>query len=181
MREPATRRGRHAMFLKSFVKRGECASEVLVDRPTLKSRLASGVACIVAIGCTCAGGCYDSKSLVDQVRNQAIRTRLEEVSLGQFRTTLPRFAVNDAPMEVVVDLFGTAVRHKIPEIEKLLAANEYRFRQAVLVAIRETTAEEIADPDLKTLRKRLFEVVNSELPDTPVEAVGFREIRFIPL
>lgn len=152
-----------------------------MNPPNLTARLTCLAALLAGLGCWCAGGCYDSKRLVEQVRNQAIRSRLDEVSLGQYRTTLPRFAIDDSPMEVVVDLFGTAVRHKIPEIEKALAADDYRFRQSILIAIRQTTAAEIADPDLKAVRQRLFDVVNSELPDTPVEAIGFRDIRFIPL
>jgi hypothetical protein len=127
------------------------------------------------------GGCYDSKSLVEEVRNQAIRRRLDEVSIGYFRTTLPRSAVEETPIEVEVDLFGTAVRHKIPDIEKEIERESYRLRQALLVAIRQTTAAEIADPNLTTFRERLLGVVRAELTDVPVETIGFRTVRFIPL
>lgn len=126
-------------------------------------------------------GCYDSKSLVTEARNRAIRSRLEEISLGQYRTTLPRSAVDDSPMEVELDLFGTAPRRKIADIEQVIAASDYRLRQAVLVAIRQTTAAEIADPHLTTFRERLLSVVNNELAETPVETIGFRSVRFIPL
>lgn len=126
-------------------------------------------------------GCYNSKSLVDEVRNRAIRTRLDEVSIGHFRTTLPRSANDDSPMEIEVDLFGTAVRHRIPEIEELVEQQSYRLRQALLVAIRQTTADEIADPNLTTFRDRLLTVVQAELDEVPIESIGFRTVRFIPL
>lgn len=126
-------------------------------------------------------GCYDSSSLIDEVRNQAIRTRLDEVHIGYFRTTLPRSAMDDSPMEVELDLFGTAVRHRIPVVQASIEREGYRLRQAVLVAIRQTTAAEIADPDLVTFRERMLEVVNAELADTPVDTVGLRTVRFVPL
>jgi hypothetical protein len=126
-------------------------------------------------------GCYDSQRLVDEVRNRAIRSRLDEVSIGYFRTTLPRSAVSDAAMEVELNLFGTAVRYKIPKVEAQIEADAYRLRQAVLVAIRQTTAAEIADPNLTTFRERLLTVVRSELKEVPIESIGFREVRFIPL
>lgn len=126
-------------------------------------------------------GCYDGRSLVEEVRNQAIQSRLDEMSIGYFRTTLPRSAVDDNPMEVEVDLFGTAVRHKIPDIETAIEANSYRLRQSVLVALRQTSAAEIADPNLTTFRERLLEVVQTELEGSPIESIGFRTVRFIPL
>lgn len=137
--------------------------------------------CCIALALLSVAGCYDSQSLLEEARNQAIRTRLDEVNIGYFRTTLPRSAVDDSPMEVEVDLFGTGIRYKLPEIEATLEQNEYRLRQAVLVALRQTTSAEVADPNLTTFRERLLLVVNQELGETPVESIGFRTVRFIPL
>lgn len=126
-------------------------------------------------------GCYDGQQLVEEVRNNAIRTQLEEVPIGYFRTTLPRQAVEATSMEVELELFGTSVRYKAPEVRQAIEREEYRLRQAVLWAIRQITDEEIADPDLTTLRQRLLEAVNSELSETPIESLGIRQVRFIPL
>ncbi|QDU54290.1 hypothetical protein [Aeoliella mucimassa] len=128
-----------------------------------------------------AAGCYDSKSLIDEVRNKAIRTRLDELDLGYFRTTLPRSAVDDSPMEVEVEMYGTVVRHKIPALEEELKEQEYRLRQEVVIALRQTNANEIADPNLVTFRERLLTVYNTVLENAPIESLGFRQVRFIPL
>ncbi|MDA8746154.1 hypothetical protein N9N28_16130 [Rubripirellula amarantea] len=136
---------------------------------------------VLALASVATIGCYDSKSLIEEVRNQAIRTRLDEVKLGYFRTTLPRSDADATAMEVEVELFGTAVRYKIPELEKVIERDGYRLRQALMVALRQTTQTEIADPNLTTFRERLLEVVNAELMETPIESLGFRTVRFIPL
>ncbi|WP_425396524.1 hypothetical protein [Aeoliella sp.] len=128
-----------------------------------------------------ASGCYNSKKLLEEARNQAIRTRLDEVQLGEFRTTLPRPDADSSPMEVVVDLFGTVPRYKIPEVSQVIERDDYRVRQAVIIALRKTTAAEIADPRLTTFRERLLTVVNAELGETKLESLGFRTVRFIPL
>jgi hypothetical protein len=126
-------------------------------------------------------GCYDNDKLLDAAHNRAIRTRLEEVRLGQFRTTLPRTELDPTPIEIEAELFGTTVRHKVPKLEETLKSNDYRLRHAVIIALRQTTAAEIADPNLVAFRERLLQVVNGTLGETPVESVGLRTVRFIPL
>lgn len=136
---------------------------------------------LLALACLAAPGCYDGDKLVEQVRDTAIRTRLEEVELGAFRTTLPRDTLELSRLEVDLELFGTAVRYKIPEIEEKLEFNAHRLRQSMLVALRETTADETYEPDLERLRKRLLAVVNQYLDETPLKSLGIRHVRFIPL
>jgi hypothetical protein len=135
----------------------------------------------LAIALCAMAGCYDNKKLLDAAHNRAIRTRLEEVKLGQFRTTLPRTELDPTPIEIEAELFGTTVRHKVPKLEETLKSNDYRLRHAVIIALRQTTAAEIADPNLVAFRERLLQVVNSTLGETPVESVGLRTVRFIPL
>ena len=67
------------------------------------------------------------------------------------------------------------------ELEELIEKERYRLRQAIVIAIRQTTANEMADPNLVTFRERLTQVVNEVLEESPIESLGFRQIRFIPL
>jgi hypothetical protein len=126
-------------------------------------------------------GCYDGERLVKRARNAAIRTRSEEVSLGYFRTTLPREANGGTPMEVELELFVTTKRYRVQQIERVIEAESARLRQKLLVAIRETTAEEIADPRLVGLRQRLLAVTKEIFVKPPIDSMGIRQIRFIPL
>ncbi len=126
-------------------------------------------------------GCYNDEQLVQEVRNNAIRARLEEVDLGHFRTTLPRDPNSSSRIEVDLELYGTTARYKVAELEEAIEAVQHRLRQALLQAIRQTTVEEMDDPNLKQLRQRLFKVTNAELGETPLNDVGLRLVRFIPM
>jgi hypothetical protein len=127
------------------------------------------------------GGCYDSHRLIERARNAAIRARSEEVSLGYFRTCLPRDVNLGAPMEVEIELFVTTKRYRIPEIKQRIKSEMPRLRQGLLFAIRQTTAEEIADPRLTKLRERMWLVTKEVFVDPPIDSLGIRQVRFIPL
>ena len=58
-------------------------------------------------------------------------------------------------------------QYKIPAIEKQLKADGYKLRHDTLVAIRQTTDEELAEPNLGQLRNRLMQVANNVLDDAP--------------
>jgi hypothetical protein len=127
------------------------------------------------------GGCYNSELLVERARNAAMRARLEEVPLGYFRTNLPRDVNAGAPIEVELDLFVTTKRYRIPGVERQLRHEKCRLRQAMLAAIRLTTAAEMSDPQLTALRERLSGVAKQFFVDPPIDGLGIRQIRFIPL
>jgi len=124
----------------------------------------------------CAG-CYDGDALINEVRSAALRTRLVEVDLGSYRTTMPRKRHESEATEIQLHIFGTVPRYRIPEIEKQLQSDGYRLRHETLAAVRESTAEELAEPNLTALRTRLEEVLNAALPDAPVKSVGFYEVQ----
>ncbi|TWT85415.1 hypothetical protein Pla123a_02220 [Posidoniimonas polymericola] len=126
-----------------------------------------------------AAGCYDAAAMIERVRNDAIQSRLEEIDLGDFHVTLPRDETNSETTEVFVDVYGRAVRYRLADIETKLEEEDYSYRQNMLLAVRSTSNEELAEPGLGTLRKRLFEVVNTTLADTPVEQVGIEYIRLV--
>lgn len=127
------------------------------------------------------GGCYDSELLIERARNAAMRARLEEVPLGYFRTNLPREVNAGAPIEVELELFVTTKRYRIAGVERQLRHESCRLRQAMLAAIRQTTAAEMADPKLKALRERLAVVAKKFFVDPPIDGLGIRQVRFIPL
>ncbi len=176
---------------RSLARRATYFTDCLEVRPepnantmnanTTNTRYTPCCSLLLLLGVAALSGCYDEKRLVEEVRKKAIRSRLEEVDLGSFRTTLPRDILTAARIEVELELFGTEVRYKIPEIKKGVDEQGHRLRQAVLVAIRQMTPEEMDDPGLGELRQRLLHVVNSELSETPVKELGIRKVRFIPL
>lgn len=143
----------------------------------MTTSLAARLACVLLL--PAVTGCYDPAAMIERVRNDAIQSRLEEVSLGDFHVTLPRDVANSETTEVYVELFGRAVRYRLAEIEQKLAENDHAYRQDVLLAIRSTSNEELAEPNLTKLRERVFEAANATLGDTPVEKVGISYIRLV--
>jgi len=146
---------------------------------TLRDRgcfAATGTAIVLAAVLVCPG-CYDGKALIERVRSAALRNRLEEVDLGTYRTTMPRDPATNAFAEIEIHVFGTAPRYRVQSIEKQLEGDEYRLRHETLMAVRNATLQQLAEPDLTKLRDRIAQVVNNILDDSPIKSIGFYDVR----
>ncbi len=134
---------------------------------------------LCALSLALSAGCYDSKALVDQVRSDALRSQTHEIDLGLYRTTMPRDLNTSLLTEIELHLFGTVPQYKITAIRKQLKADGYKLRHDTLVAIRQTTAEELGEPSLGQLRTRLMQVANNVLEDAPIKSIGVENIRIM--
>jgi hypothetical protein len=134
---------------------------------------------VLAAGALSLAGCYDASALVEQVRTDALRSRTDEIELGFYRTTMPRDRATNSFVEMEVRMFGTVPQYRISAIEKQMKADGYRLRAATLAAIRQTTADELAEPNLTHLRERLTLVANSVLENAPIESIGIEHLRII--
>jgi hypothetical protein len=123
----------------------------------------------------CAG-CYDGELLVREVRSTAVSTRMAEVDLGRFLTTLPRDRKNNSFTDLDVHIFATVPRSRVSAVKRCLKTEEYRLRHDLLAAVRGATADELAEPSLAQLRNRIERVVTSVLSDTPVKSIGFYQV-----
>lgn len=147
--------------------------------PLLHSSPATRRALAALLVSVAAGGCYDGEELARRVRQKAIRTRVEEIDLGAYRVTLPRDPYSGEMTEVEVGLFGESSRYRLNEIEKTLKTHDAAVRDQTLRVLRQATPEELADPDLGGLRKRLLASMNEVLDDEPLDRLGFRHVRFL--
>ena len=127
-------------------------------------------------GCGLCAGCYDGTALVSRARSAALTTRLSEVDLGSYHTTLPRDPNSVSLTELRMHLFGTVPRYRVPAIEQQLKTEEFRIRHATLAAVRKASREELAEPSLASLRERIEKVVNEILEDAPVKSIGFYDV-----
>lgn len=132
-----------------------------------------------AIVCATAVGCYDGDTLVQRVRDRAIRTRLEEIDLGAFRVTLPRNLGNSEVMEVDVHLFGEMPRYKIPDAEKQLEERAYLLHDRTLATLRDLDPADLTQPDLPQLREKMLVTVNGVLDDPAIKSIGIRDLKFM--
>ncbi|MEX2307641.1 MAG: hypothetical protein WD738_08620 [Pirellulales bacterium] len=147
------------------------------QQSTVEPRYAHfGVLWLLALG-LCIG-CYDGELLVHEARSTALNTRLAEVDLGRYLTTMPRDQKNSSFTELELHVFCTVPRSRVAAVKSRLDAEEYRLRHDTLAAIRGATSEELAEPSLTQLRSRIEGVVNAILTDTPVKSIGFYQIAF---
>jgi hypothetical protein len=133
-------------------------------------------AAVVAFYGLTFAGCYDGEALVQQARSSAVKTRLAEIDFGTFQTTLPRDTQTSALTELKIHVFGTVPRYRVPDITKQLKVEGYRLRAETLKAVRHATREELAEPSLTQLRRRIERVVNEVLAEAPVKSIGFYEV-----
>jgi hypothetical protein len=131
---------------------------------------------VLPVALALCAGCYDGSSMVKDAQSNALKTRLAEIDLGTFQTTLPRDPVTNHFTAVDIHIFGTVPRYRLAAVTKQLKADEYRLRHETLVAVRKSTREELAEPTFAQLRARIEKVVNGVLEDAPVKEVGFYQL-----
>jgi hypothetical protein len=147
------------------------------NNTTHNSKLAANcLVAILAIALSLCAGCYDGDSMVKEAQSAALKTRLAEVDLGKYQTTLPRDPVTNRFTALDIHIFGTVPRYRLAAVNKQLQADEYRMRYKTLAAVRQSSREELAEPDFAQLRARLEKVVNSILQDAPVKEIGFYQL-----
>jgi hypothetical protein len=140
-------------------------------RPHIYFRLS-----LVGFALIWSGGCYDGHEMVKQAQSAALNARLAEVDLGKFQTTLPRDPNTASFTSLDLHIFGTVPRYRLGAITRQLKTDDYRLRSETLTAIRESSREELADPNYTLLRARIEKVVNSVLEDAPVKEIGFYQL-----
>jgi hypothetical protein len=121
-------------------------------------------------------GCYDGEVLVTQARSAALNTRLAEIDLGSFHTSLPRDPKSGLITELGLHIFGNVPHYRVSSINRQMTIEEYRLRHEIIAAVRATSNEELAEPSLKSLRARIEHIVNGILEEAPVEAIGFYKV-----
>jgi hypothetical protein len=131
---------------------------------------------ILAVALALCTGCYDGGEMVKRAQSVALKTRLAEIDLGKFQTTLPRDPVTNRFTAVDIHIFGTVPRYRLAAVTKQLKSDEYRVRHETLAAVRKSTREELAEPTFAQLRARIEKVVNGVLEDAPVNEVGFYQV-----
>jgi hypothetical protein len=131
----------------------------------------------IVLGIGLCAGCYDGEALVEHARAVALNTRLAEVDLGTYHTTLPRDPHSGLFTELDIHIFGTVPRYRVVDIEKQLKSEEYRLRHETLATLRRSTPDELAEPNLSKMRARIEKVVNGLLDKAPVKSIGFYSVR----
>lgn len=126
-------------------------------------------------------GCYDAKALIKARREVAIRARLVEVDLGDFRITLPGPYTERKRAEIHFRAFGQVANRDVRLVRATLKKNGPDLQNRMLMVVRKMTLKEIQEPSLNTLRNTLASAINDTLPGDPLRSVGFYSFGFIDL
>jgi hypothetical protein len=143
-------------------------------------RLSFPACCLALLLVTPLGftaGCYSGDALLEKARSAAQRTRLAEIDLGKFRTTMPKDPESNSFTELELHLFGTVPRYRVPTIERQLRMEDYRLRHEMIAAVRQASVAELAEPNLTQLRTRIEKIVNGILEESPVDTIGFYSVQ----
>ena len=133
---------------------------------------------LIGMALLASSGCFDANRLIESRRLTAIRAKLQEVDLGEFRVTLPQGDTVDHTTELRFRVFGRVATRQAESVREVIDNFEPQIRDQMLVATRELLPTDIEEPKLKALRETIAEVVNSYLEEDPVQSVGFYSFNY---
>jgi Flagellar basal body-associated protein FliL len=101
-----------------------------------------------------------------------------EVELGKFNVVIHQPAAN-LTMRVNFHLIGTLPERASNEFEELLHHNEHRLRDQVIFEIRNSRVEDLTDPGLALLKRKILAKSNELLGKPILHTVLFSDFSYI--
>ena len=101
-----------------------------------------------------------------------------EVELGKFNVVIHQPAAN-LTMRVNFHLIGTLPEEAHTEFEELLHHNEHRLRDQVIFEIRNSRVEDLTDPGLALLKRKILAKSNELLGKPILHTVLFSDFSYI--
>lgn len=132
----------------------------------------------MVVVCLLSEGCLNAEAMIEAKRAIAIRARLEEIDLGEYRISLPQPTETTEAAEIFFHAFGQVANRDLDKVEELLETLGPELRHRMLLATRQLTVEDIQDPPLTALKTQIAKVVNETLPGEPMQSVGFYRFGF---
>lgn len=102
---------------------------------------------------------------------------LEEIDLGKYAITAPQRNTHTA-LRVDFHLVGTVKTEDASEIEHLVEENSHRIRELVLYEIRNSEPEDLQDPGLALIKRRILEKSNALFGTPILKSVLFSEFSY---
>ncbi len=100
-----------------------------------------------------------------------------EVELGAYNVTIHQPTANST-VRVNFKLAGTVRPKDRSELEGLLANNEFRLREKVLIQIRDSNISELNEPGLGLIKRRILETSNNVLGKPLLTSIVFGDFVF---
>jgi flagellar FliL protein len=103
-----------------------------------------------------------------------------EVDLGSFSTTKHRM-LTESTFRTDFHLWGTVAEDDLDEFNELFQRNENRFRNLVIVEIHDSEIDDLVDPGLGLIKRRILEKSNALLGKPLLRSVLFADFTFVEL
>ena len=100
-----------------------------------------------------------------------------EVELGRFNITLHQHTASTT-MHISFVLVGTVKEEEREEFDRLLANNQHRFRDKILLEIRNSELSDLTEPGLGLIKRRILEKSNVLFGKPLLISVLFSEFSF---
>ena len=101
-----------------------------------------------------------------------------EVQLGDYSVTVSQ-ANSNLSLRVDFKLYGTVIKKDKSRLDAAMALNEHRFREQIIVEIRNSDAEDLSDPALGLIKRRILEKSNKLLGRPLLQSVVFSQFSYI--
>jgi len=168
-------------------------------RGSLLSRLfiVSFMGCVVAAECLFAyfwlPSAAEVTAQVEQLANEAKQAaeekeaNPEEATVPTVEVDLGKFSITNhqLPMETTYrtdfHLFGTVSEEEREEFAEFFARNEHRFRDQVIVEIRNCAVSELEAPGLDLIKRRFLEKSNALFGKPVLRSIIFADYTFVQL
>lgn len=115
-------------------------------------------------------GAAPAETQVRTVNNQS------EVEIGSFNCT-NNMAAPGSILHINFRLFVTIPNSDKIDFEEAESQHEHRLKEAVLVVLRKSTLEDLNDPELSTIKRRIQEAINKVVNKSYVKDVVISEFR----
>jgi len=101
-----------------------------------------------------------------------------EVPLGDYSITISQ-ANSNLSLRVDFQLFGTVLEKEKGKLETAFERNKHRFRENIILKIRDSTAEDLSDPGLGLIKRRILETSNTVLGMPILQTVVFSQFSYV--
>ncbi|MDP6554947.1 MAG: hypothetical protein QGG71_09790 [Pirellulaceae bacterium] len=105
-------------------------------------------------------------------------TTAVEVELGDFSITVSQ-ANSNLSLRVDFQLFGTVIDKDKGQLEAAMKRNKHRFRDQIIVEIRNSDSEDLNDSALGLIKRRILEKSNTLLGKPLLRSVVFSQFSYI--
>ena len=101
-----------------------------------------------------------------------------EVELGDYSITVSQ-ANSSLSLRVDFQLFGTVIEKDKAKLVAAMERNKHRFRENIILRIRDSSHDDLDDPSLALIKRRILETSNDLLGTPLLESVVFSQFSYI--